>query len=422
MSVVVVGLNHRTVPLDLLERMTVNEARLPKALHDLCSRDEIGEAVLLSTCNRTEVYAVVERFHPAYQDIRNFLSDLAYLPPDAFSDHLYTHYDDEAVEHLFGVAAGLDSAVLGESEILGQVKGAWELAQSEQAAGPSLNMLFRHALEVGKRARTETGIARHITSVAQAAVAMATERLGTLAGTRILVLGAGDMGRGMVAALAEADAADPPELLVANRTWAKAEELAARVGGRAVHVDDVPSVLADVDVLLTSTGASSIMFEQADLAPGLERRSGRPLLIVDIAVPRDIDPSVGGIDGVTLLDMDDLRVFAEAGLAQRRREVHAVDHIVGDEVERYLAVSTAREVAPLVTAVRDRAEEIRLAELERHRAKLDALGEREREAVEALTRGILAKLLHEPTVRLKDAAGTPRGERLAESLRTLFDL
>ncbi|MCB1014134.1 MAG: glutamyl-tRNA reductase, partial [Acidimicrobiales bacterium] len=294
MSVVVVGLNHRTVPLDLLERMTVNEARLPKALHDLCSRDEIGEAVLLSTCNRTEVYAVVERFHPAYQDIRNFLSDLAYLPPDAFSDHLYTHYDDEAVEHLFGVAAGLDSAVLGESEILGQVKGAWELAQSEQAAGPSLNMLFRHALEVGKRARTETGIARHITSVAQAAVAMATERLGTLAGTRILVLGAGDMGRGMVAALAEADAADPPELLVANRTWAKAEELAARVGGRAVHVDDVPSVLADVDVLLTSTGASSIMFEQADLAPGLERRSGRPLLIVDIAVPRDIDPSVGG--------------------------------------------------------------------------------------------------------------------------------
>lgn len=425
MSVVVVGLNHRTVPLDLLERMTVSDAHLPKALGDLCSRDEIGEAVLLSTCNRTEVYAVVERFHPAYQDIRNFLSEMAYLPPEAFSDHLYTHYDDEAVNHLFSVAAGLDSAVLGESEILGQVKSAWELAQSEQAAGPSLNMLFRHALEVGKRARTETAIARHITSVAQAAVAMATDRLGSLAGTRILVLGAGDMARGMVASLAtlaESHDADPPELLVANRTWAKAEELAASVGGRAVHVDDVPTILADVDLLLTSTGASSIMFEEADLAPAIGGRGERPLLIVDIAVPRDIDPAVGELDGVTLLDMDDLRVFAEAGLRQRRGEVSAVDRIVHDELDRYLSISTAREVAPLVAGMRDRAEDIRLAELERFRGKLDGLGDREREAVEALTKGILAKLLHDPTVRLKDAAGTPRGERLAESLRTLFDL
>ena len=422
MSVVVVGLNHRTVPLDLLERMTVSESRLPKALGDLCSRDEIGEAVLLSTCNRTEVYAVVERFHPAYQDIRNFLSEMAYLPPEAFRDHLYTHYDDEAVAHLFGVSAGLDSAVLGESEILGQVKSAWELAKAEEAAGPSLNMLFRHALEVGKRARTETAIARHITSVAQAAVAMATDRLGTLAGRRILVLGAGDMGRGVVASLADAHPTDPPELLVANRTWAKARELADSVGGRAVHVDDVPSVLAEVDVLLTSTGASSIMFEQADFAPMLSQRDGRPLLIVDIAVPRDIDVAVGDLDGVTLLDMDDLRVFAEAGVQERRREVVAVDRIVADELDRFLTVSTAREVAPLVTAVRDKAEDIRVAELERHRARLDGLDEREREAVEALTRGILAKLLHEPTVRLKDAAGTPRGERLAESLRTLFDL
>ncbi len=425
MSVVVVGLNHRTVPLDLLERMTVSDAHLPKALGDLCSRDEIGEAVLLSTCNRTEVYAVVERFHPAYQDIRNFLSEMAYLPPEAFSDHLYTHYDDEAVAHLFGVAAGLDSAVLGESEILGQVKSAWELAQAEEAAGPSLNMLFRHALEVGKRARTETGIARHTTSVAQAAVAMATDRLGTLAGKRILVLGAGDMARGMVASLAaltESHPTEPPELLVANRTWARAQELAASVGGRAVHVDDVPTVIADVDLLLTSTGASSIMFEEADLAPALAGRVDRPLLIVDIAVPRDIDPAVGELNGVTLLDMDDLRVFAEAGLRQRRREVSAVDRIVVAEIDRYLAVSTAREVAPLVAGLREQAEDIRLAELERFRGKLDGLDEREREAVEALTKGILAKLLHEPTVRLKDAAGTPRGDRLAESLRTLFDL
>lgn len=422
MSVVVVGLNHRTVPLDLLERMTVSDAHLPKALADLCSRDQISEAVVLSTCNRTEVYAVVERFHPAYQDIRNFLSEMAYLPPEAFSDHLYTHYDGEAVSHLFGVAAGLDSAVLGESEILGQVKAAWERAQAEQAAGPSLNMLFRHSLEVGKRARTETGIARHITSVAQAAVAMATDRLDSLGGRRILVLGAGDMGQGMVASLADADGANPPEVLVANRTWAKAQELAAGIGGRAVHVDDVPATLVDVDLLLTSTGASSIMLEQADLVPVMADRPGRPLLIVDIAVPRDIDVAVAEVDGITLLDMDDLRVFAEAGVQERRREVTAVDRIVAEELDRYLTVSTAREVAPLVTAMRDRADEIRQGELDRYRSRLDGLGERESEAVEALTRAILAKLLHEPTVRLKDAAGTPRGERLAESLRSLFDL
>jgi glutamyl-tRNA reductase len=411
-------LNHRTVPLDLLERVTVTDARLPKALDDLCSRDHVTEAVVLSTCNRTEVYAVVERFHAAYQDIRNFLSELAFLPPEAFSDHLYAHYDGEAAAHLFRVAAGLDSAVLGESEILGQVKVAWERAKDEDAAGSSLNMLFRHALEVGKRARTETGIARKVTSVSQAAVAMATERLGPLVGRRILVLGAGDMGEGMVAALSGSGAGS--EVLVANRTWTKAEELADKVGGRAVHLDDLPTALAGVDLLLTSTGATSIMLELGDLAPVMQDRPERPLLIVDIAVPRDVDPAVADVPGVTLLDMDDLRAFAEAGVRERRREVAAVDEIVGEELDRYLTISTAREVAPLVTAVRDRAEDLRLAELERHRRKLADLEPNEQEAVEALTRAIIAKLLHDPTVTLKDAAGTPRGERLADALRELF--
>ena len=182
MSVVVIGLNHRSTPLDLLERMTIGDAALPKALHDLISRTDVSEAVVLSTCNRTEVYAVAERFHGAYQDIRDFLAEVAFLAPEDFSDHLYVHYDAPAVAHLFAVAAGLDSAVLGESEILGQVKQAWERAREEGAAGPTLNLLFRHALEAGKRARTDTAIGRHITSVSQAAVAMAAERLGGLHG------------------------------------------------------------------------------------------------------------------------------------------------------------------------------------------------------------------------------------------------
>jgi len=419
-SVVVVGLNHRTVPLDLLGRMTVSEGRLGKALDDLRARTHLSEVVLLSTCMRVEVYAVAERFHGAIGDVRNFLADLSYSPPEAFSDHLYTYYEDAAAAHLFEVACGLDSAVVGESEVLGQVRDAWERARAEGAAGPVLSALFRQAVEVGKRARSETGIARGTTSVSQAAVALAAERLGSLAGRRILVVGAGDMGEGMAEALASSPGV--AEVMVANRTWAKAVELARRVGGRAVELGALVMALEQADVLLTSTGSAGVIVEAGDLAPVMTTRADRPLLVVDVAVPRDVDPAVAAIPGVTLLDMDDLRAFAEAGLAGRRREIAGVQAIVAAEVDRYRATSTAREAAPLVAELRARAEEIRLAEMDRHRSRLAGLDERQREALESLTKGILAKLLHEPTVRLKDAAGSPRGDRLAESLRSLFDL
>jgi len=417
-SVVVIGLNHRTVPLDLLERMTVREADLPKALADLRSRDHVSEAVVLSTCNRTEVYAAVERFHGAYADIREFLSGLAFLPPESFGDHLYAHYDEAAAAHLFTVSAGLDSAVLGESEILGQVRTAWEQARGEGATGPALNALFRHAVEVGKRARTETAIGQKVASVSQAAVAMAAERLGGLGGRRVLVLGAGEMGEGMVRSLVQSGA----ELVqVANRTWERTVDLAERSGAAPVPLEDLPTALTEVDLLLTSTGATSIILEHGDVEPVVEARAGRPLLIVDIAVPRDVDAAAGTIPGVTLLDMDDLGTYAEEGLADRRREVAAVRAIVDEEVARFVAQSSAREVAPLIAALRQRAEELRQAELARQ-TRLEGLSDEQRDAVDAATRATLAKLLHEPTVQLKDAAGTTRGERLAETLRELFDL
>ena len=274
MSVVVIGLNHRSTPLDLLERMTIGDAALPKALHDLISRTDVSEAVVLSTCNRTEVYAVAERFHGAYQDIRDFLAEVAFLAPEDFSDHLYVHYDAPAVAHLFAVAAGLDSAVLGESEILGQVKQAWERAREEGAAGPTLNLLFRHALEAGKRARTDTAIGRHITSVSQAAVAMAAERLGGLARPR------------RASCSAPATWARPwpsgwprpaPTSSIANRTWDTAVALAERTGGRAVRLGDLADALADVDVLLTSTGAAdpAPRGRRAPPGPRRPRRAGR---------------------------------------------------------------------------------------------------------------------------------------------------
>ena len=418
MSVVVIGLNHRTMPLDLFERTTIDADRLPKALHEVWSREHVSEAVVLSTCNRTEVYALAEGFHGAYQDVRTFLGDLAHLAPEDLGDHLYVHYDREAVRHLFTVAAGLDSAVIGEPEILGQVRSAWLRAQDERVCGPVLNLLFRHAVETGKRARTETAIARGTASVSSAAVAMAAERLGGLEGRRVLLLGAGEMADGMARALQRAGVA---ELLVANRTWDRGEDLALRTGGRAVRLGSLAESLGEVDLLLTSTGAASIMVEHADLEPMAARR-GRPLLIVDIAVPRDVDPSVATLPDVTLLDMGDLHRFAQAGLATRRREVAAVEGIVNQEVERFVGSSSARSASPLVSALHRRAESLRRAELDRFRARLDDLDERQREAVEALTRGILAKVLHEPSTRLKQAAGTPQGERLAEALRVLYDL
>jgi glutamyl-tRNA reductase len=418
-SVVVIGLNHRTANLELLERTTVDAARLPKVLHDLCARTHLSEAVVLSTCNRTEAYVIAERFHGGYEDVRDFFSELAFLAPEELGDHLYVHYDEAAVRHLFAVAAGLDSAVLGEGEILGQVAEAWSMAREEGSAGASLNLLFRLALEAGKRVRTETAISRGITSVAQAAVAMAANRLGTLEGRRVLLLGAGEMGEGMALALASAGTG---EVVVANRTAANAEALAARVGGRAARLLDLPAELAGADLLLTSTGATSIMVEHGDLETVMANRAGRPLLIVDIAVPRDVDPSAADLDGVTLLDMDDLRRFVEVGLSGRQRAASQARVILDEELERYLAVTSAREVAPLVAAMRERAEQVRLSELERFAGRLDQLDDRERAAVEALTKGIVAKLLHEPTVRLKDAAGTAKADRLTDTLRDLFDL
>jgi glutamyl-tRNA reductase len=419
MPVVVIGLNHRTAPLELLERTTVAPDALAKALTDVCSRPNVNEAVVLSTCNRTEVYAVVERFHGAYQDIRDFLCDLASAAPEDLADHLYSQFDDDAALHLFEVASGLDSAVLGESEILGQVRTAWERARAEGAARAGLNLLFRHALEVGKRVRTETAIGRSTASVSYAAVAMATDRLATLEGRRVLVVGAGDMGEGMAVALRHAGVG---EMLVANRTIRRAVEVASRVDGLAVGLHEVDDALVDADVLLTSTGAGSVLFEHHAIAGLMARRPDRPLLIVDIAVPRDVDRGVTAIPGVTLLDLDDLRAFAERGVNERRGEAAAARAIAVDELDRYTELATARQAAPLVSRLYERAEAVRQAELERHRSKLDDLDEQQRAAVDAITKGLVAKLLHEPSVRLKSAAGSPRGERYAEVLRDLFDL
>jgi glutamyl-tRNA reductase len=412
-SLVVLGVDHRSVPLELLERTSVTADALPKALHDLRSRPHVSEAVVLSTCNRTEVYAVAERFHGAFQDIRDFLCDHAGLAPGALSDHLYSAYDEEAVTHLFSVAAGLESDVLGEHEILGQVRRAWERAAEEGAARTTLNRVFRHAVEVGKRARTETAIGRAAASVSSAAVAMVSERIGQLGARKVLVLGAGEVGEGLAVALAKAGAGS---VVVANRTPARAGVLAERVGGRAVALDAVAALLPDVDVLLAGAGGGELMLDRDAIVAARRVAPGRPLLVVDVGVPRNVDPAVAMLDGVTLLDLDDLRDFADRGRIERAAEAVEVRQIVEGEVARYVDDASAREYGPLIAAMHERVETLRRLEVER-------VGHGpERRALDEASRRLVAKLLHEPTVRLKEAAGTPEGERLASALRDLFDL
>lgn len=419
MSVVVIGANHRTAPLELLEKMSLDGERMTKYLHALVACDWISEAVIVSTCNRTEIYAVAERFHGAYADVRDLVCDLTYLPAEAFSDHLMVDYDTEAIRHLFEVTAGLDSMVVGEHEILGQVRSAWEAGRSAGTVGPTLNLLFRHAVECGKRARTETSISRSVTSVSQAAVVMASDRLGRMDGASALVIGAGDMGRGMVNLL---NGAGVNSVTIANRDKSRAEELAREVGGAAVGLDHLAGVMARVDVVFSATGSLTPLVGVEQMRRVALDRAGRPLVMVDIGVPRDVDAAVGAIEGIELLDMEALRCFCDAGIEDRRREVPAVTTIVDLEVDRYESIVNAREVAPLVTDLHRWAENVRAGEVDRFSARLAELDSEQREVVEALSRGIVAKMLHSPTVRLKDAAGSARGERLSGALRELFDL
>ena len=419
MSIVVIGVNHRTGPLAVLERVALSVDAVPKAVHSLQSRSNIAEVVVVSTCNRIEVYAVAERFHGAYADIRDFFCELGGLAPDELHPHLYSQHDEAAVTHLFEVAAGLDSAVLGEHEILGQVRSAWELAQAEGGSRAALNLLFRHAVEVGKRARTETSISRATASVSHAAVEMAKEHLGGLTGRRVLVVGAGDMSEGMAVAIASNGVA---EMAVANRTFERAATLARRVSGRVAPFADLPAGIAEADLVLTGTGSGHIIIDHDMVAAAMSARPHRPLLIVDIAVPRDVDAAVAQIPGVSLLDLDDLRTWAAKGIELRKSEADKVRVIVAEEVERYVLEATARQAAPLVAQLHERAEAVRAAEVARQARRLAALTPAQREAVEAVTRGVVAKLLHGPSVRLKDDVGSPRGERNAAAVRDLFDL
>lgn len=417
MSIVVIGVNHRTGPLSVLERLTITPEDIPKAITGLAARDNLREVAVLSTCNRMEVYAVAERFHGAYADIRDFLCELGNLRADELHPHLYSQHDEAAAQHLFEVASGLDSAVLGETEILGQVRSAWQVATDEGGVRSTLDLLFRHALSVGKKARTDTAISRGTSSVSHAAVEMVTDRLGALAGRNVLVVGAGDMGVGVATALHKAGAG---EITVCNRTPERGQHLAERVGARAFGLDRLGEAVSTADVVVACTASGQSVVTHADVAAN--RRVGAPMLFVDIAVPRAVEPAVADLDDVTVLDLDDLRDWADRGIARRSAEVARVRELVASELEQFTVEVTARQAAPLVAQLHEHADAVRTGELARYAGRLADLDDEQREAVEALTRTIVAKLLHGPSVRLRHDAGTPKGERNAAAVSDLFDL
>jgi glutamyl-tRNA reductase len=420
-SVVVVGLHERECALDLLDRVAVTDDDLDKSLQLLLDSPEISEAVILSTCMRTEVYAVLDRFHEGVADVTAFFASRlgrgAATSPE-LEDVLLVEYDDAAVRHLFNVATGIDSAVLGEGEILRQVRTAAERARERRASGPILGAMFRHALEVGKRARSETAISRGTLSLAHVAVELAASAVGgSIAAHRVVVAGAGEMGEGIALALESAGVSDG--VVIVNRSEAPARAVASRTGARSAPFGSFREELAVADIVISATGSETPVITAAAVRDALANRPGRDLVIVDAAVPRDVEPEVGLLEGVTLFDLDALRLRAEAQMSARRGEVASVERIVEDELERYRQLQRSRSVAPLVTALRGRVDEIVASEVERLRGRVS---DTEIEQIADSTRRIVAKLLHEPTTQLKAAAGTVRGERLAEALRSLFDL
>jgi glutamyl-tRNA reductase len=422
MPIVVVGLNHKTAPISLLDRLSITESELSKALHQLETYAYVEEAVVLSTCNRIETYAAVTKFHGGAQDLRNFFAEFCHVAPEDFTDHLYTYHDEGAVKHLFRVSSGIDSMVIGESEILGQVRRAFQIASDEGLTGHLLGTAFKRALRVGKRARSETAIGRNPVSISSAAVELArrTFEPSTLAGKRIVIIGAGKMGRLTAQALAAAGAGD---VVIVNRTQERADELAAAFNAVARPFDELADVLSDADIVISSTTAPETVIDPAIITRAFElRRSKRALFIVDIAVPRDVEPEVAAIDGVVLRDIDDLRGVVEASVGSRKGEVSKVEEIIASEVERFAEWEKAAEAAPTAAALVARSDEIRRSELGRFLTRLESLSPEERDAIDHLTRRIVAKILHAPLAKSRELASSKQGQAYLEALRALFDL
>ena len=412
----VLGVNHRTAPLEVRERFAHSAHEVPGALARVMAAGAQG-GVLLSTCNRTEFYLVTEE-EPAFDTVWSLLGErLTATPTGGVREYGYVVRDREAVRHLYRVSAGLDSMILGESQIQGQVREAWEISRAQ--AGPVLHRLFQTALHVGSRVRTETGLGTGTASAASAGVAVAGKIFGDLAGRSALILGAGDMAELAATCLSDEGV---KITLVANRTQERARAIAERLGGRAVSLEDAWAYFATTDIALCSTAAPHAVVTWERVGHVIAGRGGRPLCILDLAVPRDVDPAVAQLENVFLYDVDDLQTVAAQATARRRDEVPAAERIVEEEADHFWAWYGGLGVVPAIKEFRTRMDALRAAELERAMRQLGHLSAEDRAHVEQFSQALLSKFLHQPTVALKAAAEEGRGYGLLEALRRLFGM
>ncbi|UGT58023.1 glutamyl-tRNA reductase [Nocardia asteroides] len=428
MSVLLVGISHRSAPVSVLEKIAISEADRPKLVDRLLASSHVSEAMIVSTCNRVEVYAVVDAFHGGLGEVSDLLTKHSGLPLGDLTRHAYVRYSEAAAEHLFAVASGLDSMVVGEQQVLSQIRGAYASADGQQAVGRTLHELAQHSLRVGKRVHSETGIDRAGASVVSVALDRARGVVGDLAGRSAVVLGAGAMGGLAVAHLSRAGIG---KITVVNRTLDRAQRLAETgrtmhgVDAEAVEMSSLTAAMASADVVITCTGAVGAVVTLADTHRALADRprteaADRPLVFCDLGLPRDVEHAVAGLPGVAVIDIESLQRDPAAGAAAD--DTAAARQIVADELAKYLAGQRMAEVTPTVAALRQRAAEVVEAELLRLDSRLPDLADPARDEVARTVRRVVDKLLHAPTVRVKQLASTPGGDSYAEALRELFEL
>ena len=414
MQIIAIGVNHKSAPVEVRERLSLLDEELPDALAGL--RLHAPEGAILSTCNRTEVYAIAPDAGAGAETLKGFLAGWRRLPVDQLSPYVYSATQRDAARHLFAVACGIDSMILGETEILGQVREALVAASNAGTVGLPLSRLFHAALRTGRLARQETAISRHTVSVSYAAVQMARQVFGGLEQCRVLVISAGEAGKLTARSLRQAGAR---EIGVANRTRARAEALAADLGGRTVDFERVPEALVDFDIVISATASARYVLLKDTVAGAMARRAGRPLCLIDIAVPRDIDPDSRLVHGVYLYDIDDLEAVSLAGLEERRKAVAQVEAIIDVEADRFMHWFHSLKAVPVIRGLRDKAEATRRRETEKALAKLRHLSPEDQAHIEALTKALTRKLLHDPIIALK-GQGQSKGH--IEAARDLFGL
>lgn len=415
MKLSIIGVNHRTAPVEVREKLAFPESELPDALKRLCASPGVDEAMILSTCNRVEV-AVIGDDDSA---VAQFLAGSRGMDPKWVEQYLYRHNGVDALRHLFRVAASLDSMVVGEPQILGQLKVAYQVAKETGSLCGPLETVLSRAFGVAKRVRTETEIGQSAVSVSYAAVELAREIFGSLKGRKVLLIGAGKMSELAARHLRRSGATD---ILVTNRTRSRAEEMAALFEGRVIEYATFTNSLAEVDIIITSSGAPDYILRPAEIKKAIGVRRNRPMFLIDIAVPRNIDPAVNKLDNVFLYDIDDLQRVVASNVDARKHEAEQAEEIVAEEVQRTLSSLRLREVGPTIAGLQEHLEHIRLAEVERMRGKFGTLTPQQEEALEALTKGIMNKVAHAHIVELRKDAEHPGGGHVLNAIRRVFRL